>query len=697
MTTDRLTPASLDLQATPPVAARRPTSRAVHGVCLSDDYAWLQDDSYPVVDDKPVLDYLKAENAYFEAAMAPHEDLTRCLFEELKGRIKEDDESVPFRIGTWAYAWRFRAGAQYRVWFRQSMAGGAEEVVIDEPALAEGHDYFRLGGWDIHPDDDLLAWSSDSDGSERFVLQIKRLSTGETLPDRIPDTIGSPVWSENGRHLLYLEVNDQWRPFRVRAHEIGTDPAMDPVLYEEADASFFVGLGRTRSRQFIVIATGDHVTSEVRLIQATEPLAPATLVAPRRTGHEYDVEHAGDSIYIRTNDTHKNFRIVTAPISDPGVQQWSELIAGSDSHYIRELAAFEQILVLREGVDGLDQIRIRSYDGAEHYVEFPESAYAVHLGANHEFSTDRLRLEYESLVTPETVYDYDPGARVLETRKVREIPSGYDASQYETRRLMAPARDGAQIPVSIVYRKGFPMNGTGRLHVYAYGAYGSATSPSFGDGRWLSLLDRGFACAIAHVRGGDEMGYHWYEDGKLFKRLNTFTDFIDASRHLVNEGYATAGNISVSGGSAGGELMGAVANLEPDLWRAIIAHVPFVDVLNTMLNKDLPLTPIEWPEWGNPIESRAAFDYISSYSPYDNVEAKAYPPILMTAGLNDPRVTYWEPAKWIARLRATRTDDHLLMLKTNLGAGHGGKSGRYTRLYEVAEEYTFLLLAFGDR
>jgi oligopeptidase B len=697
MTTDRLTPEQLGLAATPPVADRKPTSREFHGITVTDDYDWLQDRGYPVVEDESVLAYLNEENAYFEAAMTPHKALTQVLFEELKGRIKEEDESVPFRIGAWHYGWRFGAGAQYRIWYRQPVVGGPEEILLDEPALADGLDYFRLGGWDIHPGGDLLAWSADTNGSERFTVQIKRLSTGEVLEDQIQNTIGSPIWAEDGRSLLYLEVNQLWRPFRVRSHQLGTDPAEDPTLYEEEDASFFVGLDKTRSRQFILIGTGDHVTSEVRVIPASDLEAPVVVIAPRRTGHEYELDHAGDHFYIRTNDTHKNFRVVKAPVSDPGEANWSELIAGSDTHYIRQLEAFEQALVLRESVGGLDQIRIRTWDDAEHYVEFAESAYAAHLGTNHEFSIDQLRLEYESLVTPETVYDYDLAQRTFETRKAREIPSGYDATQYVTQRLMAPARDGAGVPVSIVHHKDFPVDGSGRLHVYAYGAYGSATSPSFDDGRLLSLLDRGFAYAIAHVRGGDEMGYHWYEEGKLYNRMNTFHDFIDASRFLVEEGFATAGNITISGGSAGGELMGAVANLDPDLWRAIIAHVPFVDVLNTMLNADLPLTPIEWPEWGNPLESREAFDYIASYSPYDNVEAKAYPPMLITAGLNDPRVTYWEPAKWIARLRALRTDENLLVLKTNMGAGHGGKSGRFIRLYEVAEEYTFLLLAHGDR
>lgn len=684
-----LTPQDLGVTAIPPVAPKQPTTRTFHGIDVTDDYGWLKNESYPKVDDEDVLTYLKAENTYFEAVMKPRSSLTETILKELKGRIKEDDESVPFRYGDWFYGWRFDKGGQYCKWYRTPASGGDEQIVIDEPALARGLDYFKLGGWEVSPDHDLLAWSSDDDGSERFTLKIKRLSTDEVLPDRIENTIGEPVWAEDGKTLLYLEVNDQWRPFRVRSHRLGDDPQNDRTLYEEKDGSFFVGLSKTRSRELIVISSGDHVTSEIRILPAKSPHAEATLIAAREAKHEYEIDHAGDQLFIRTNDAHKNFRLVAAPVDNPGRDQWKQLIAGSDGHYLRGIDTFADFLVVKERVNGLDQIRIRTYGGDEHYVAFPEAAYAAHVGANAEFKTDVLRLEYESMVTPETVFDYHLAERRLETRKVQEIPSGYDPSQYVTERLMAPARDGAKVPISIVYRRDFPHDGSGPLHLYGYGI-----SPSFSANR-LSLLDRGFAYAIAHIRGGDEMGYHWYEDGKLFNRTNTFHDFIDAARHLIDGGYTSPRNISISGGSAGGELVGAVVNLDPNLWRAVVAHVPFVDVLNTMLDKDLPLTPIEWPEWGNPLEDAAAFEYIRSYSPYDNVQPKAYPPILITAGLNDPRVTYWEPAKWTAKLRATKADENVLILKTNMGAGHAGKSGRFKRLHEIAEEYTFVLLAFG--
>ncbi len=681
--------------ATPPRAARKPHSFTAQDVEIEDPYTWLRDPGYPEVSDPEILDHLKAENAYFESVMAPQAALTETIFQELKGRIKEDDASVPAKDGAYLYHWRFAPGAQYRTWLRRPVAGGAEEVLLDEPTLAEGQDFYRLGDLEVSPDDSLLAWADDSDGSERFVVRIKSLASGSVLDEAIPNTSGSVLWAADSRTLLYIELNENLRPFRVRAHVLGSPVAEDRVLYEEADDGFFVHIGETQSRAFLLIRAGDHVTSEIRLLPAAEPFAEAVVVAPREAGHEYDLDHAGDRLFIRTNDRHKNFRIVTAPVATPGRDHWQELIGPSDRHYLRGLDAFKDQLVVRERIDGLDQVRIRRHaDGEEHYVAFPEASYAAGLGQNPEFAIDRLRLVYTSMVTPPTVFDYDLATRQLETRKVQEIPSGYDPARYVTKRLLATARDGTRVPISLVHAKDFPLDGRGALHLYGYGAYGLGMSPSFSTAR-LSLLDRGFAYAIAHIRGGDELGYHWYEDGKLDRRNNTFNDFADCARHLIAEGYAAEGGISISGGSAGGTLVGVAINDEPRLWRAAVAHVPFVDVLNTMLDDSLPLTPMEWPEWGDPITDKAAFELIRSYSPYDQVSAQAYPPLLITAGLNDPRVTYWEPAKWAAKLRATKTDDNLLLLKTNMGAGHGGKSGRYESLREVAEEYTFLLMAFG--
>lgn len=702
-----LTPACIDLELTPPVAKIVPSHRTYHGKTLTDDYFWLKDQGYPKVDDRQVLDYLNSENAYFEAAFCSFRGLENKVFAELRARVQEDDASVPFRDGQWFYHWRFAEGGQYRTWYRQPTADhlrptgkeGDAEIILDLPALAHGLEFFKLGGWSVSPDGKLLAYAVDTDGSERFTIKIRDLHSGKELVDAIPQTVGEPVWAANSSTLLYLEVSEQWRPYRVRAHALGQDRSQDAILYEEKDTAFFVSLHKTTSGQLLVINSGDHVTNEVRILAADTPLAQPTLIASRQTKLEYYVGHqpaatGPGTLYIRTNDRHKNFRVVKAPVASPSPEQWQEVIGGSDDVYIRGIHTFRDFFVVEEGVKGLDQIRIRAYTGEEHHVPFPELAYAVSLGPNTELASDHLRLHYQSMVTPGTVYDYHLADRTLERRKVVKLPSGYQAEDYHTERLMAPARDGKQIPVSIVYRKGFRKDGRAPLHLYSYGAYGNSTPPSFSSNR-LSLLDRGFAYAIAHIRGGDEMGYHWYEEGKLFQRTNTFHDFVDVAKFLVRQGYVSAGRISASGGSAGGELMGAVVNDAPQLWAAVVAHVPFVDVLNTMLDKDLPLTPIEWPEWGNPITSEEAYDYILSYSPYDQVKAQDYPPMMITAGLNDPRVTYWEPAKWVAKLRALKTDSNLLLLKTNMGAGHAGKSGRFKRLRETAEEYAFILRAFG--
>ena len=686
----------------PPVADVRPSTVTHHGIELADPYRWLKDESYPTVDDADVLAYLEAENAYFEAMMAPHQAQVETIFEEIKGRQQPDDANVPVKDGAYYYQWRFEEGGQYRIWSRWPATGeNADEgptldaqVILDEPALAKDVEYFRLGALSVSNDDALLAYSTDTSGGERFTLRVKRLADGHHFEDVIENTTGTPVWTTNDTAFFYTVVDDQWRPYQVRLHVLGEPADRDRVIYEEADPGFFVGLGRTASKQYVVIDAADHVTSEVRLLPADDPGAAPTLVAPRRTEHEYSIDHQGDRFVVKTNDTHKNARLAVAPDDDPTEAAWATLIEASDEHYIRDFEVFADFIAVEERIDGLDQIRLIDRDGASAYIEFPESAYGVGIGANEEFETGTLRLSYTSMVTPNTVFDYALDADALRTRKVQQIPSGYDASRYVTERRMAPARDGVQVPVSLVYRNDTPLDGSAPLYLYGYGAYGSAMTPSFSTTR-LSLLDRGFVYAIAHIRGGDELGYHWYEAGKLDRRTNAFNDFVDVARFLIAEDVTAAGRIAIAGGSAGGELMGAVVNQAPELWGAVAAHVPFVDVLNTMLDTSLPLTPIEWPEWGNPIEDQAAFELIRSYSPYDQLQAGAYPPMLVTAGLNDPRVTYWEPAKYVAKLRTLKTDDNPLLLKTNMGAGHGGRSGRYDSLYEVAEEYAFMLWALG--
>lgn len=678
----------------PPIAATRPHSFTTHGITIDDPWAWLKDPSYPDVKDKDVLAYLEAENAYFEAMMAPHKPLTDRLYEEMKGRIKEDDSSVPQKDGDWLYWTAYETGGQYRKWWRKPVAGGPDELLLDEPALAEGKEYFRLGAFSVSNDGKLLAYAIDDNGSERFTIRVKDLATGEHLPDTIPGMLSEIVWTADDSAFLYGLANEQWRTDNARLHKLGSDPATDVELYHEDDEGFRVGVSETSDRRWIVIATGDHVTSEVYLLPATDPMATPICVAPRKSGREYDIETHGDTLYIHTNDTDPMWRLVTAPIADP--EKWSELIAPSKHFYMTGVECYRDYFVVEGREDGLDQIWIHRYDPAiaPQRITFPEASYTAGLGDNPEYDMPVIRLGYESMVTPGTVYDYEVATGKMTTLKVQEIPSGYDAGKYATERLKIKARDGTEVPVSIVYPRDVPRDGSRPLFLYAYGAYGYAIPPGFSTGR-LSLLDRGFAYAIAHIRGGDDLGQQWYHDGKLEKRSNTFNDFVDVANALVADGWTSAGKIAIAGRSAGGELMGAVVNSDPGLWGAVIADVPFVDVLNTMLDDSLPLTPGEWPEWGNPIEDKAAFELIRSYSPYDNVKAQAYPPMFISGGLNDPRVTYWEPAKWAAKLRATKTDDNLLLLKTNMGAGHGGKSGRFDSLYEGAEEHCFVLWQLG--
>ena len=677
----------------PPTAPHRPSTTTHHGIDLTDDWAWLRDAGYPKVTDAEVLDYLKAENAYFEGVMAPLKPLADTLFQEMRGRIKEDDATVPQKDGDWLYWTDHATGGEYRRWWRKPIAGGEDQLILDEPALAAGKEYFRLGGFSVSNDGRLLAYAVDDNGSERFELRVKDLATGELLADVIPGVLSDIVWTADDSGFLYGLANEQWRTDNARFHRLGTDPAEDVELYHEEDEGYRVGVGETSSRTWLVISTGDHVTSEIRLLPANDPFAEPILVAARQSGREYDVEEHDGTLYIHTNDTDPMWRLVTAPIADPSV--WTELIAPSPHFYMTGVATFADFFVVEGREDGLDQIEVHYYDGRpKRRISFPEASYVADLGDNPEYAVDTLRLSYQSMVTPGTVYDYAVGDGTLTVRKVQTIPSGYDAAKYATERLEIAARDGVEVPCSVVYPRDFPKDGSGKLYLYAYGAYGHAIPPGFSTSR-MSYLDRGMAFAIAHIRGGDDLGQQWYHDGKLTKRTNTFNDFVDVAKGLIERGFSHAGGIAIAGGSAGGELMGAVVNSDPELWGAVVADVPFVDVLNTMLDASLPLTPGEWPEWGNPIEDKAAFELIRSYSPYDNVVAQDYPPLFISGGLNDPRVTYWEPAKWAAKLRATKTDDNVLLLKTNMGAGHGGKSGRWESLKEAAEEMAFVLWQLG--
>jgi len=676
----------------PPVAQRHAHSYSRHGHVIEDPYAWLKDEGYPKVENGEILAYLNEENAYFEAMMEPHKALVDTLFEEMKGRIREDDSSVPQKDGEWLYWWAFQPGAQYRQWWRRPAADGDARIILDETAEAAGHDYFRLGAMAVSPNGRLLAWTSDSDGAERFTLRIRDLATGKDVETVSTIVNGGVEWTGDSAAVVYTEVNDNWRTYRARIHRLGTPATDDSTLYEESEnIGFNVGVGRTQDRRWIVISTGDHATTEIRLLPASGE-GELLLISPRSEGRIYSVDSGHERLWILTNDEHVNFRLAQADPARPDI--WETVIEGSDRVYLTGITAFARHLAISQRIDGLDQILLRDYAGQAHHIPFAEASYTASLAGNPEYDPAAYRIAYSSLVTPDTVQDYDPDTRLLHTLKVREVPSGYDPADYVTERLSIPTRDGKSLPVSVVCRKDFVKDGNGRLFLYAYGAYGFAYPPRFATNR-LSLLDRGYAFAIAHIRGGDDLGYHWYLDGKAKNRWNTFHDFVDAAKGLMGAGFTSKGRIAINGGSAGGELMGVVANTDPDLWGAVVADVPFVDVLNTMQDESLPLTPGEWPEWGNPITDADAFELILSYSPYDNVKSQDYPPMLITGGLNDPRVTYWEPAKWAARLRATKSDDNLLLLKINMGAGHGGKSGRWNALVEEAQAYAFILTQMG--
>jgi oligopeptidase B len=703
-THSEMTKDNASVPTSPPVAEKREHSYTHHGITISDPYDWLYDKSYPEIDDADVLAYLRAENDWFEAAMAPHEALTDALFEEMKARIKEDDSTVPQRRGDYLYWSEFEEGTQYRKHYRKPLGAGADArgtLILDENALAEGHEYFRLGSMSVSKDGRRLAYSTDTSGGERYTAVIKDLETGEMLGDEIPETLSSLVWLADDTMLAYGRVDDNWRVNNVRLHKLGTPVSEDIEIYTEADVSFRVSAGLSAQEDYLIISTGDNETSELRFVSAAVPTGEQTLVKPREKGVEYDIDLREGELFVLTNDDHVNFRLARADLATPGT--WETVLPGSDEFYLTDFDLFEGFMVTEGRLNGLDQIQIRTYDAPTRAqaVAFPEASFSTGLSNNPEYDQTKLRLAYESMVTPDTVYDYDVASGTLEVLKQQEIPSGYDASQYTSERITIEARDGTAIPVSIVMRKdradilkAAGVEGPGPLHLYAYGAYGYAVPPGFSTSR-LSLIDRGFAYAIAHIRGGDDLGRRWYLQGKLFERANTFNDFVDAGRALIAKGYTAEGMVSASGGSAGGELMGAIINQDPAQYGAVVSHVPFVDVLGTMLNEELPLTPGEWQEWGNPITDKQAFAYILSYSPYDQVSAQSYPPLLVTAGLNDPRVTYWEPAKWVAKLRNTKTDDNVLLLKTNMGAGHGGQSGRWNSLRETAEEYAFILWQMG--
>ncbi|GII96219.1 S9 family peptidase [Sinosporangium siamense] len=674
----------------PPVAKKVVSERTHHGDTVVDDYAWLTNK-----DDPETIVYLEAENAYTEKATAHLAELREAVFQEIKGRTLETDLSVPTRKGAWWYYSRTEEGKQYGIQCRVPAAGedpplikegtppADERVILDGNELAGDSEFFSMGTSAISPDGRRLAYSTDLKGDERFTLRFKDLESGETLADEIPGVFYGGTWSADGSVFFYTVVDETWRPYRLFRHEIGTSAEQDVLVFEENDERFWVGIGLTRSERFLVLSAGSKITSEVRLLDAADPRGEFKIVRPRRTGVEYDVDHTGDRLLVLHNDGAENFELASAPIDDPGT--WTPLIAHREDTRLVDASAFESHFVVAFRREGLTGIRVVPNEGEAYEIAFPEPIYTAFPAGNPEFRTKRLRLSYTSMVTPPSVYDYELATHELILLKRRPVLGGYEPSDYEQFREWATAEDGTRVPISIVRKKGTAKPAPTLL--YGYGSYESAIDPGFSVAR-LSLLDRGFVFAVAHVRGGGEMGRRWYDEGKLLKKKNTFTDFVACARHLREAGWSA--EIVARGGSAGGLLMGAVANLAPEMFTGIVAEVPFVDALNTILDPSLPLTVIEWDEWGNPLEHKDAYDYIKSYTPYENVDGRHYPPTLALSSLNDTRVLYHEPTKWIARLRDTAKGGPFL-LKTEMGAGHGGRSGRYDAWHEEAFTLSWII------
>ncbi len=625
--------------------------------------------------------------------MAPTKSLQEGLYDEILGRIQETDVSAPVKRDDYFYYTRTEEGQAYSIQCRKhGSLDASEEVLLDANVLAEGQKYFRLGNFAVSLNHQLLAYSTDLEGDEAYTIYVKNLATGELLPDRIANTYYTLEWANDNRTFFYTVLDQAKRPYRAYRHELGTAP--DALVYQEDDGRFELALGKTRSRRFLFIELSSPLTSELRYLEAANPRGEFRVMLPRRQGVEYDATHHGEYFYIRTNDSAKNFRLMRTDVGNPSTENWHEVIPARADVTIEGVDSFEDHLAVYEREQGLEKICIRDGMGAlSHYIEFPEPVYTVAATGNAEYKTNLLRFAYTSLVTPLSVFDYNVRTRERELKKQYEVRGGYDASRYQSERIFAKAPDGMEVPISLVYRKGFERNAASPLLLYGYGAYGHSIDPRFSSDR-LSLLNRGVVFAIAHIRGGAELGEEWHDHGRLLEKRNTFTDFIACAEHLIAQRYTSSDRLAIMGGSAGGLLMGAVLNMRPELYHAAIAKVPFVDTLSTMLDPTLPLTMAEYEEWGNP-EDQQYYEYIRSYSPYDNAAPREYPTMLVTAGLNDPRVSYWEPAKWVAKLRALKKDSNVLLLKTNMGSGHFGPSGRYEGIKETAFDYAFLLQALN--
>jgi oligopeptidase B len=674
----------------PPQAKQIPHVHSLHGDDRPDPYFWLRDRQNP-----DVIAHLEAENAYTEAVMQHTEAFQTALYQEMLGRIQETDLSVPYRKGEFYYYTRTEEGKAYSIFCRKRGSLDApEELLLDQNELAAGHEYFALGVLKVSPDHQKLAYSVDTSGAEVYELKFLDLLTGKLYEETIAETYYSLAWGNDSQTVFYTQVDEAHRPYKLFRHTLGTPATQDELVYHEEDDGFYLGISKTRSEAYLLLNLDSKVTSEVHYLNADTPNGEFQVIAPRSPGVEYFVEHHSDRFYIVTNEDAINFKLMQAPVLDPRKDSWQMVLSHREDVLLNGVDAFVDHLIIYERKEGLPQIRVRKLStNEEHYISFPEPTYEVEGDKNPEFDTQLFRYTYTSLITPSSVFDYNLETGAQELKKETPVLGGYDKQQYVSDRILVTAADGVKIPLSLVYRKGAEPNGNNPLLMVGYGSYGASYPDYFSSNR-LSLLERGVVMAIAHIRGGSEMGRKWYEDGKFLHKKNTFTDFIACAEYLIQSGWTSPDHLAISGGSAGGLLMGAVLNMRPELFKMAIAQVPFVDVVTTILDESLPLSVMEWEEWGNP-NDKTYYNYMKSYSPYDNVTVQDYPAMLVTAGLNDPRVSYWEPAKWVARLRDRKTDDHILLLKTNMGAGHGGASGRYGRLKEVAFEYAFLLDQWG--
>ncbi len=674
-----------EVQAEAPKAKKVEKALTIHDDTRIDNYYWLNER-----EDQEVIDYLNAENDYTKTKLKHTEAFQEKLYDEIVGRIKKDDQSVPYKDNGYYYLTRYEEGGEYPIYARKKgNLEAEEEIMLNVNELAEGFKFYRAAGLSVSPNNKLLSYGVDTLSRRIYTIKFKNLETGEMLTDVIPNTTGRAVWANDNKTLFYSVKDEALRSYKIFKHKLGTDASEDVEVFHEADETFSTYVYKSKSDKYIIIGSYQTLSSEFRFVDANTPDAKFTVFQPRERDLEYDIAHYDDRFYVRTNKDAKNFRLMVTNENATTKDNWTEVIPHRADVLLEGMDIFKDYLVLSERKNGITQLRVRPWEGEEHYIKFNDDAYVAYTSTNLDFDTEILRVGYTSMTTPSSTYDYNMVTREMELLKQQEVVGGFNSDEYQSERLYVKARDGVKVPVSLVYKKGTPIDGSAPCLLYGYGSYGASMEPYFSSVR-LSLLDRGFVYAIAHIRGGEEMGRHWYEDGKLLNKKNTFTDFIDCGEHLVANNYAAKDKLFAMGGSAGGLLMGAVVNMRPDMWKGVIAAVPFVDVVTTMLDESIPLTTGEFDEWGNP-KDKEYYEYIKSYSPYDNVEAKAYPCMMVTTGLHDSQVQYWEPAKWVAKLREMKTDNNTLLLHTNMDAGHGGASGRFARFKETAMEYAFLL------